>query len=89
MQPARGRLRNECDHRDREGDRESGNRRERHVRLPLQSHAQRDAHATEQQRREERQPYGGYTASSACSGVGLPRAKSGTKTCASGPIESA
>ena len=64
-------------------------RPERCVRVALKRHPQRHAHRAEEERRNKREPDGGYTASRACSGVGLPRAKSGTNTCARGPIESA
>jgi hypothetical protein len=49
-----------------------GERGERRVRVALECHPQRHAHRTEEQRRGEREPDGGYTASSAFSGVGLP-----------------
>ena len=59
------------------------------VRVAVERHPQRHAHRAEEERREEREPDGGYTASSAPSGVGLPRENSGMNTCASGPIDSA
>ena len=64
-------------------------RPERGVRVAIERHPQRHAHRAEEERRRERQRNGGYTASSAPSGVGLPCAKSGMNTCASGPIDSA
>ena len=64
-------------------------RAERDVGITVERHPQRHAHRAEEDRREEREPDGGYTASSAPSGVGLPCEKSGMNTCASGPIDSA
>src|SRR5262249_47616138 len=66
-----------------------GDRPESNVGTAVERHPQRHAHRAEEDRREEREPDGGYTASSAPSGVGLPCEKSGMNTCASGPIDSA
>ena len=89
VQAARRRLGRCGDESDDERGAGGRDRPERGVRVAVERHPQRHAHRAEEERRRERQPDGGYTASSAPSGVGRPRAKSGMNTCASGPIDSA
>src|SRR5579884_169516 len=86
MQAAGRRLGRRGDERDDECRRCRRERAERDVGIAVERDAQRHAHRTEEERRDQREPDGGYTASNACSGVGLPRAKNGTNKCASGPI---
>src|SRR4029079_14615979 len=89
VQPARRRLGGRGDDADNKSRSRGGKRAEGGVRVSVERHPQRHTHRTEEERREERAPDGGYTASSAPSGVGLPRENSGMNTCASGPIDSA
>jgi hypothetical protein len=89
MQPARRRLAGRRDDATNESRSRGGKRAEGGVRVAVERHPQRHAHRAEEERREEREPDGGYTASSAPSGGGLPRENSGMNTCASGPIDSA
>src|SRR4029077_15270135 len=89
MQPTRRRLGRRRDERDDERGAASCDRRELDVGIAVERHPQRNAHRAEAERREERQPDGGYTASSAPSGAGRPCEKSGMKMWASGPIATA
>ena len=89
MQAARRRLSHHGDECNGERGAGGGDRPEGDVGVAVERDPQRDAHRPEEERRGEREPDGGYAPSSACSGVGRPRAKSGMKTCASGPIDSA
>ena len=89
MKPAGGILGSGCNERDEERGRRGRERGERDVGVALKRHPQRHAHPAEEQRRDERERDGLYAPSSACSGVFLPWAKSGTNTWASGPIETA
>ena len=89
MQAASRRLGRCEDESDPEGRRNGRDRPERNIRVAVERHPQRHAHRAEENRRQQREPDGGYTASSAPSGVGRPRANSGMKMCASGPIATA